>query len=138
MGILLMMTAADLSQASATAKKPAAAPAVKRAPVAPVVAPLTLPATAVANGPNQWTHTDAQGKEWIYRQGPFGLTRAPKQAPVTESRMHEGITVTEQGNTVRFSRQGPFGVTEWTKKMDEVNDVERAAIEKSRAPKQKQ
>ncbi len=138
MGILLMMAAADLGQASATAKKVA--------PKAPVVvakktaiAPLTLPTAAVPSGPNQWTHTDAQGKEWIYRQGPFGLTRAPKHtAVVTESRLHEGISVVEQGDLVHFSRQGPFGLTQWTKKLDEVNEVERTAMEKSRAAKPKQ
>ncbi len=57
---------------------------------------------------------------------------------VTESRLHEGISVVEKGDQVQFSRQGPFGVTSWTKKLDEVNEVERTAIEKSRAAKQKQ
>ena len=97
MGILLMMTVADLSQAPASARKPAPkAPVV--APKRAVIAPLTLPTAAVPAGPNQWTHTDAQGKEWIYRQGPFGLTRAPKQAVVNESRLHEGITVIGTGS----------------------------------------
>ena len=138
MGILLMMAAADLGQASATAKKVAPkAPVVAAKTTA--IAPLTLPTAAVPSGPNQWTHTDAQGKEWIYRQGPFGLTRAPKHAAVvSESRLHEGISVVEQGDLVHFSRQGPFGLTQWTKKLDEVNEVERTAMEKSRAAKPKQ
>ncbi len=142
MGILLMMAAADLGQASATAQKvtPKASPAASVvASKKTAVAPLTLPTAAVPSGPNQWTHTDGQGKEWIYRQGPFGLTRAPKHAAVvTESRLHEGISVVEQGDQVHFSRQGPFGLTQWTKKLDEVNQVERTAIEKSRAAKPKQ
>ena len=140
MGMLLMMTVANLSQAS-----PGANGAKKASPKAPVVAakraiaPLSLPANAVSSGPNQWTHTEAQSKEWIYRQGPFGLTRAPKQAAAhNESRLHEGITVIEQGDQVQFSRQGPFGLTHWTKKLDEVSEVERTAIEKSRAAKSKQ
>ena len=138
MGILLVMAAADLSQASTAAKKvtpKASAVAAKTT----AIAPLTLPAAAAPSGPNQWTHTDAQGKEWIYRQGPFGLTRAPKHAAVvSESRLHEGISVVEQGDLVHFSRQGPFGLTQWTKKLDEVNEVERTAMEKSRAAKPKQ
>jgi hypothetical protein len=139
LGILLLMTAADLSQASATAKKTAPKVPVVAAKKSVAIAPLTLPANAVSSAPNQWTHTDAQGKEWIYRQGPFGLTRAPKQAPaVSESRLHEGILVVEQGDMVQFSRQGPFGLTQWSKKLDEVNEVERMAIEKSRAAKSKQ
>jgi len=138
-GILLMMTLADLSQSRPVAKKAAPKAPVTAAKKAPVMAPLTLPTAAVSSGPNQWTHTDAQGKEWIYRQGPFGLTRMAKTAPVvTESRLHEGISVVEQGDQVQFSRQGPFGVTSWTKKMDDVNEVERMAIEKSRAAKSKQ
>ena len=138
MGILLMMAAADLGQASATAKKVSPkAPAVAAQKTA--IAPLTLPTAAAPSGPNQWTHTDAQGKEWIYRQGPFGLTRAPRHAAmVTESRLHEGISVVEQGDLVHFSRQGPFGLTQWTKKLDQVNEVERTAMEKSRAAKPKQ
>ena len=56
MGLLLMMTVADLSQASTPAKK-APPVAAKRA----AIAPLTLPTTAVSSGPNQWTHADAQG-----------------------------------------------------------------------------
>ena len=142
MGILLMMAAADLGQASATAKTvspkaPTVAPTVAAKKTA--AAPLTLPAAAAPSGPNQWTHTDAQGKEWIYRQGPFGLTRAPKHAAmVSESRLHEGIVVVEQGDLVHFSRQGPFGLTQWTKKLDDVNEVERTAMEKSRAAKPKQ
>ena len=139
-GILLVMTVADLSQAGSVAKRPVAkAPVVTAKKANAAMAPLTLPTTAVSTGPNQWAHTDAQGKEWIYRQGPFGLTRAPKQAGVVnESRLHEGIMVIEQGDQVQFSRQGPFGLTQWTKKLDEVNEVERTAIEKSRAAKSKQ
>ena len=138
MGILLVMAAADLGQASTAAKKVTPkVPAVAAKTTA--IAPLTLPTAAVPSGPNQWTHTDAQGKEWIYRQGPFGLTRAPKHAAVvSESRLHEGISVVEQGDSVHFSRQGPFGLTQWTKKLDEVNEVERTAMEKSRAAKPKQ
>ena len=138
MGILLVMAAADLGQASTAAKKVTPkVPAVAAKTTA--IAPLTLPTAAAPSGPNQWTHTDAQGKEWIYRQGPFGLTRAPKHAAVvSESRLHEGISVVEQGDSVHFSRQGPFGLTQWTKKLDEVNEVERTAMEKSRAAKPKQ
>lgn len=147
-GILLILAVADMSQAATTKKPVAKAPVTVKAPAPAVgkntaagksVAPLKLPAGAVESGPNQWTHTDAQGKEWIYRQGPFGLTRAPKAAmAINESRLHEGISVVENGDQVQFSRQGPFGVTSWTKKLDEVNEVERTAIEKSRAARQKQ
>lgn len=138
MGILLMMAAADLGQASATAKKVTPKVSAVATPKT-AIAPLTLPTAATPSGPNQWKHTDAQGKEWVYRQGPFGLTRAPKLAAVVnESRLHEGIVVVEQGDQVHFSRQGPFGLTQWTKKLDEVNEVERTAMEKSRAAKPKQ
>ena len=136
MGILLMMAAADLGQTPPAVTQSAKKPAVQRATP---IAPLTLPTAAVPSGVNQWAFTDAQGKEWIYRQGPFGLTRAPKVAAVVkESHLHEGISVVEQGDQVQFSRQGPFGLAQWTKKLDEVNEVERTAMEKSRAAKSKQ
>jgi hypothetical protein len=143
-GMLLMLAFAEASQAAKPVTKaaPAKTPPAKTAKASVKkagIAPLVLPSEATVSGPNQWTHTDAAGKEWIYRQGPFGLTRMPKVATASnESRLHEGITVVEEGDQVRFSRQGPFGLTSWTKKLDEVNEVERAAIEKSRAARQKQ
>jgi cold shock CspA family protein len=105
-------------------------------------APITLPADAKKTGDGTWTHTDAQGKEWVYRQMPFGLTRAEKgQVEEFANKavmLPPGMTALEQGDKVRFSRQTPFGPVTWVKKIDELSDTERAALslarKKSEAP----
>lgn len=134
--LMTMMLAAGTLQlgAETPAKKtpPAAAPSAKA---------LELPADAKASGTNQWTHTDEKGQEWIYKRTPFGLTRLPKPGSALAnaqgqnampSRMHEGITVREEGELVHFARVGPFGPMKWTKRRDELSEVERTAVEMSR------
>ena len=48
------------------------------------------------------------------------------------------ITATEDGDTIRFERAGPFGVYKWQKKKSELADDERAAWERSRVAKARQ
>jgi hypothetical protein len=103
---------------------------------AAVPAELTLPAGATEIEPGTYTFTDAQGKKWIYRKTPFGLSRAEDKpaavsaapAPVPGA----GITATEDGDTVRFERPGPFGLYRWQKKKSDLSDDEKAAWERSR------
>src|SRR6266567_5835847 len=101
----------------------------------PPPAELTLPAGATMVEPGTYTFTDAQGKKWIYRKTPFGLARledkpaetkaaAPSTGPVT--------TATEDGDIVRFERPGPFGMYRWQKKKAELDDDERAALDRFR------
>lgn len=103
-------------------------------------AAITLPADAKKTGDGTWTHTDSQGREWVYRQMPFGLTRAEKghveefaNKAVT---LPPGMTAVEQGDTVKFSRQTPFGPVSWTRKADELTDTERAALARARKAKE--
>ena len=44
-----------------------------------------------------------------------------------------GIKATEDGDKVRFERQGPFGVWKWEKKKSELNETEKAALQNSQA-----
>ena len=112
----------------ASAKKAAAPPA-----------DLTLPAGAKLVEPGTYTFTDAKGKKWIYRQTPFGLARLEdKPAEAETSPAPSLITATEDGDTIRFERPGPFGVYRWQKNKSELADDERAAWERSRAAKTKQ
>ena len=119
-------------------RQPAKKAAAKKNPAPP--AELTLPAGAKLVEPGTFTFTDAKGKKWIYRQTPFGLARMEDKpveaqaAPAAESQ----ITATEDGDTIRFERPGPFGVYKWQKKKSDLADDERAAWERSRAAKAKQ
>ena len=97
-------------------------------------AELTLPAGATLVEPGTYTFTDAQGKKWIYRKTPFGLSKAEDKPSEQAAAPAAGpaITATEDGDNVRFEREGPFGVYKWTKKKSELADDERAAWERVR------
>ena len=108
-----------------SAKKPTAPPAE-----------LTLPAGAKLVEPGTYSFTDAQGKKWIYRKTPFGLSRAEDKPaePLTTAAPAAAsvITATEDGDSVRFERPGPFGPYRWEKKKSELSHDERSAWERSR------
>jgi len=112
-------------------------PAPKKAKTAPnKVQDVTIPAGAVEVEPYTYRFTDAQGKKWIYRKTPFGISRAEDKAvedPKAEdpkkaenARLIEMTNAVEDGDTVRFERPGPFGVTKWQRKKTELNEVEHA------------
>ena len=78
------------------------------------------------------TYTDAQGKKWIYRITPFGVVRLEEKSEAqtkTEADKAAGIKAFEEGDKVRFERQGPFGVWKWEKKKSELDETEKAALE---------
>jgi len=52
----------------------------KPPPNAKTVKTLTLPPGAKPAGANTWNYTDPQGKKWIYRKTPFGLSRIDAEA----------------------------------------------------------
>ena len=112
-------------------------PAPKKSKPAPnKVQEITIPAGAVEVEPYTFRYTDAQGKKWIYRKTPFGISRAEDKAvddpkavdPKKEenARRIDATTAVEDGDTVRFERSGPFGITKWQRKKTELNEVERA------------
>lgn len=107
---------------------------VKKTPAPP--AELTLPAGAKQVALGTYTFTDPQGKKWIYRKTPFGLARIEDKpveastAPASAS--GDAITAKEDGDTIRFERQGPFGTYRWQKKKSELADDEKAAWERSK------
>ena len=140
----LALSAQD-PQANPPAKKPAtkAAPktSAKAAPAAPKVTdaskPLPIPAEAVLGADGDYHYTDPQGKKWIYRKTPFGVTRMEDTPQLTSTRAPAasgaGIKATEDGDTVRFERLGPFGLWKWEKKKSELDEGEKAALANSQA-----
>ena len=64
-------------QADSTAKEPAtkAAPKAAAKPAPKVIKPLPIPAKAVLGADGDYHYTDPQGKKWVYRKTPFGVTR---------------------------------------------------------------
>ena len=121
-----------------TEKKPAPKTAPKTAPKA-VADPVkvTIPADAVQGADGVYHYTDPQGKKWIYAKTPFGISHAEdpgdRAAGKSSASRAAGIQATEDGDTVRFERPGPFGVYKWEKKKSELDETEKAALENSQA-----
>ena len=125
--------------------------APKKAKPAPAnkVQEITIPAGAVEVEPYTYRYTDAQGKKWIYRKTPFGISRAEdKVAEDTKAedlkkdenaRLIDATTAVEDGDAIRFERPGPFGVAKWQRKKTELNEVEHAVWDRElqkRAPRE--
>ena len=125
--ILLLAVGASLQAADTTPKvvKKKAAPK----PVAPKpIQPITIPKGAVKTD-DGYRVVDAKGKVWIYRETPFGVTKAayiapaPKAAPGASD---ENVVATDAGESVSFRRTSPFGTTTWQKKKTELSPDELA------------
>ena len=117
-----------------SAAEPRVAPRPGVAP-RPTVAPrLVVPKGAVQSAPGTFRYTDAKGVKWIYRETPFGVARlkdVPENATVPAPDPGAGIKATIDGDTVRFERPGPFGVYKWEKSKSDLNDAERAALNRT-------
>jgi len=107
--------------------------------------PLTeIPKTAVEFEPGSYHYTDAKGKKWILRPTPFGIakiedTGVPLRNKREQDHGMDGVKVTENGDSVKFERPGPFGVYKWEKKKTDLDAGEKAAWEREMAktaPKQ--
>jgi hypothetical protein len=120
--------------ALAQGPKPAPAKTPVKTPVKAVAKSaaqgVTLPADAKKVGEGTWEHTDAAGKQWVYKQMPFGLTRMTKSELDARSgiSLPEGMTVTEENGAYKFTRATPFGGVTYTKKADELSETERAIV----------
>jgi hypothetical protein len=137
MKLILMMTAGALLLCATdpqTAKKTTAPAPAKQ------IKPVEIPKDAVETEPGTFHYTDAAGKKWIYRKTPWGVARvedkptdttaAASQQPAADTTA--SIKVTEEGDTIHFERPGPFGAYKWQKKISELDETERAALERSR------
>ena len=92
----------------------------------------TVPPGAQEVGSNLYRYTDPQGKVWLYRKTPFGVSKweekAGEQAPQAEPPGSPGTTMKDLGDSVEFQRATPFGLQKWTRKKSEMTDDEKAAF----------
>ena len=139
---VVCMSALTLSAAAPQAqKKIGAGHPEGRAKTAPKVGdaskPMAIPSDAVLGEDGDYHYTDPQGKKWIYRKTPFGVTRledSPERAAAKAAAANgAGIKATEDGDIVRFERLGPFGVWKWEKKKSDLDDTEKAALRNAQA-----
>jgi hypothetical protein len=101
--------------------------------------PLTeIPASAVEFEPGSYHYTDAKGKKWILRPTPFGIakiedTGVPLRSKLQEDHGMDNVKATEDGDSVKFERPGPFGMYKWEKKKADLDAGEKAAWEREKA-----
>ncbi len=111
-------------------------PAEKKSAPSPAKArEITVPAGAVEVEPYTYRYTDPDGKKWLYRKTPFGVMRmedkpvsaeAAKKAQDEKDRLIQSTSAVEDGDSVRFTRQTPFGRSEWRRTKTQLNEVEQA------------
>jgi hypothetical protein len=92
----------------------------------------TVPKEAEEVGANLYRYTDAQGKHWMYRQTPFGVSKweekpgdLQQQQPSPPS---AGLSMTDLGDSVQFQRLTPFGPQKWIRKKSELTEEEKASF----------
>ena len=120
----LLLTGAAVLAAPAQNAQPAPAPAAKPAAKP---APLTVPAGAVQVSPGLYRWTDKDGKGWMYRRTPFGVSRweAKSDAAGGQKAIIEQTTAVEHGDSIRFERVTPFGKRSWVKKKADLDETEQ-------------
>ncbi|HLK20741.1 MAG TPA: hypothetical protein VKT81_17425 [Bryobacteraceae bacterium] len=95
----------------------------------------TVPKDAEEVGANLYRTTDAQGKHWLYRKTPFGVSKweekpgdvngqSQQQPPPSAS-----LTMKDLGDSVEFQRLTPFGPQKWVRKKSEMTEEEKASFE---------
>jgi hypothetical protein len=93
----------------------------------------TVPKEAEEVGANLYRYTDPQGKHWMYRKTPFGVSKweekpgdAQQQQP--PSPPSAGLSMTDLGDSVQFQRLTPFGPQKWIRKKSEMTEEEKASF----------
>jgi len=139
LGIAQSQPSTSTTPAAKAAVTPAAKVAAKTTSNVPDKKPQlqSLPAGAVQVEPYLYRYTDSSGKNWMYRQTPFGMSRWEEgsiQAPQPSADKGEPVVVTDLGDSVRFQRKTPFGFGTWVRKKTELTDEEKALLAGSSQP----
>ncbi len=131
--IFASLLVAGLAAGDSGQKDPRSHPPSSSAPSAPS-APIGPPKEAVEIAPFTFRYVDARGKVWIYHRTPFGWMKAerkdvpeaaPAPAPLPET------LVVEDGDSVRFERNTPFGPQRWRRKKSELTEQEKQIFERA-------
>ena len=98
-----------------------------------------IPANAVKIDEQTYKVKEKDGKTWVYRRTPFGLSRVAEEqfrkqedaAPIRPS-MQSAVRVIDLGDEYKFERAHPFGVQVWKKKKAELTGEEKSYVEKTK------
>jgi hypothetical protein len=131
---IITLSAMAVTASAADKKKKTTAPA---RPATPVAQPLVIPNDASPNTDGTYSYTDKAGKKWIFSKTPFGVSRTQDMtgsAPaIPAAPAGQYMKATDNGDTVKFERQSPFGTTKWEKKKSDLTDEERGVVERQSA-----
>jgi hypothetical protein len=105
---------------------------------APDKPPTSIPANAVQIEQGAYRWTDAKGKKWILFETPFGIARKedtgePLRHKLQEDHGMQGVKITEDGDSLKFEREGPFGTYKWSKKKTDLDVGEQAAWDRQKS-----
>lgn len=128
----MLAAAAQPSQTPAEKQAPRKTSQKKTAAKPAATGELTVPKDAVKLNDLEWRWVAKDGKKWIYRRTPFGLSRFEEEAPAAKVSQAPSpapsMTARDLGDEVEFSRRTPFGQSAWRKKKTELDSDERAAL----------
>lgn len=94
--------------------------------------PMVIPPDALQTPDGSFSYTDKDGKKWLYRRTPFGVSKVEDKPVVADATEDKLTTAVEKGDTIQFERPGPFGATKWEKKKTELNEDEKKAWDRER------
>ena len=88
-----------------------------------------IPDGAAQVEPNLYRYTDAQGKTWLYRRTPFGVSKwEDKPAPQPVVKDAAPVTITDLGDRIQFERKTPFGTAKWVRMKDQLTFEEKLLV----------
>ena len=136
--VLLITAISAYGQTAKSKSKKSTAPTT---PAAKPAAVITIPKDAVLGDDGSYRYTDKQGKKWLYRNTPFGVSRVeetslPVQQQSPSPTTPDPTVATVVGDTVKFERPSPFGASRWEKKMTDLNDDEKKILENQKSKQQ--
>lgn len=105
-----------------------------------------VPKDAKQVGPDRFRWIDEKGQAWIYLLSATGVMRSQevsgedaKQGPLGAKMAGAGsdtlhlISVKEEGDSLRFSKPGPFGKYSWVKKKTQLDEDETIVWQNAKA-----
>lgn len=98
---------------------------------------LTVPADAREVSPQTYKYTDPDGRKWIYKKTPFGVSRFADNGeidrPVPKAEPNPNMTAAAKGDLIYFENPTLFGKQKWSKKKTELNEIEQAVVDREMA-----
>src|SRR6478672_8835776 len=143
LGLVVAQEAKPPATSSTKTTKQKAKPAA-----APKSGSISIPPDAVEIGPQVYRYKDTDGKSWIYRKTPFGISKyeerptaltpdqilgspAPAAAPAPANTKIK-VQAVDKGDTVRFEQLTPMGNRVWERKKSELTPEEKTWLEQTR------